>query len=204
MHLKGSIMSESSAWLTLPNGLSIFRIVAAPLMVVAAIAGREQIFIALYVLSLITDGTDGFIARHMHLESSKGAMLDSMGDFAICACLPVSAYHLWPDMITGEIPYILTGLISYMIPVIMGILRYGRMPSFHTWGAKTIAVLLSLALAWMFLTGQTWAFRLCVPLMILESIQEMVMIAILPEWSPNTHSLRQAIRKARNKGDNVT
>jgi len=191
-------------FVTLPNLLSIFRIVAAPLMVVTALAGREQLFIGLYLLSLITDGTDGFIARHLHQETSTGAMLDSIGDFAICACLPLSAYHLWPVMIIGELPFILAGLACYLVPVILGILRYGRMPSFHTWGAKAIAVLVSLAVAWMFLTGETWAFRLCLPLVVLEAIQEIIMIIILPDWSPNTRSLRQALRKRRNSRANAS
>ncbi len=194
---RGGHVRETGKLLMLPNLLSISRIVAAPLMIVAALAGQEQVFIGLYLLSLITDGTDGFIARHLHHETSTGAMLDSIGDFAICTCLPLSAYHLWPEMITGEIPFILVGLACYLIPVILGVLRYGRMPSFHTWGAKTIAVLASLALAWMFITGQTWAFRLCIPLVVLEAIQELVMIALLPDWSPDTRSLWHALRKRR-------
>ncbi len=183
--------------LTLPNVLSMVRIAAAPLLVVAALQGQAHVFIGLYLLSLITDGTDGFLARHLHQETDAGAMLDSIGDFAICACLPVSAYHLWPEMIRGELPFILAGLACYLIPVCCGVLRYGRMPSFHTWGAKAIAVLLSLALAWMFMTGQTLAFRLCLPLMVIEAVQEIVMIILLPEWSPDTRSLRQALRRRR-------
>jgi CDP-diacylglycerol--glycerol-3-phosphate 3-phosphatidyltransferase len=178
----------------IPNILSASRLIMAPLMIVAAIVDSPHAFAALYAANLLTDALDGFLARRMHVESELGATLDSRGDFAVAMCLPIAAFLLWPDMMRGLMPYILTAICAYLAPIAAGEIRYGRMPSFHTWGAKSMAVLTGAALFIMFLTQNTIYFRICVPFMVLESLEELIMIAILPKRHPNTPTLWHAIK----------
>jgi phosphatidylglycerophosphate synthase len=167
----------------------------APLMLVAAAMGAPRAFTALYAASLLSDATDGFMARRLHAETPLGATLDSRGDLAVALCLPIGAFLLWPEMMRDLIPYIVAALAAYLAPVVAGTFRYGRLPCFHTWGAKTLAILVGLALLVMFVTQNSLWFRLCVPLVVLESLEELIMIAILPKWTPNVRSLWHAIRR---------
>jgi phosphatidylglycerophosphate synthase len=183
----------------LPNLLSLSRIIMAPLMVVAAAAGAGRTFTALYAACLFTDAIDGFIARRLHVETPLGATLDSRGDLAVTLCLPIGALLLWPDMIRSLVPYIVAALAAYLAPCVVGELRYRRLPSFHTWGAKAMAVVVGISLLVMFVTQNTLWFRLTVPLLLLESVEELIMIAILPTWHPNTPSLWHAIRIRRSE-----
>ena len=185
---------------SVPNILSLSRLVMAPMMVVAAATGHPRAFTILYGASLLTDAVDGFLARRLHVESSLGATLDSRGDLAVALCLPIGAFLLWPEMMRGLIPYVVAALIAYLAPIIAGELRYRRLPSFHTWGAKLMAILAGLALLAMFITENSLWFRLCIPFIVLESVEELIMIAILPEWHPNTPSLWHAIKLRRNSG----
>ena len=182
-----------------PNLLSLSRIVMAPLMLVAAAIGSSRGFTALYATCLFTDAIDGFLARRLHVESKQGASLDSRGDLAVALCLPVGAFMLWPAMMRGLIPYIVAALCSYLAPIVVGEFRYHRLPSFHTWGAKAMAVLAGLTLLSMFMTEDSLYFRLCVPLILLESVEELIMIAILPKWQPNIPSLWHAIKLRKNQ-----
>jgi phosphatidylglycerophosphate synthase len=184
-----------------PNILSLSRIVMAPLMLVAAAIGSQRGFTVLYGACLFTDAIDGFLARRMHVESPLGATLDSRGDLAVALCLPVGAFLLWPDMMRGLIPYIVAALCAYLAPIVVGEFRYRRLPSFHTWGAKAMAVLAGLTLLIMFITEDSLYFRLCVPLILLESVEELIMIAILPKWQPNIPSLWHAIQLKRSEQD---
>jgi len=177
---------------SIPNMLSMARIATAPLMVTAAAMGATRTFTALYAATLFTDATDGFIARRLHAESKLGATLDSRGDLAVALCLPVGAFLLWPDMMRGLIPYVAAALCAYLAPLVVGGLRYGRLPSFHTWGAKLMAIIAGLSLLVMFVTGNSLWFRICVPLLLLESAEELIMIAIMPTWHPNVPSLWHA------------
>ncbi len=178
----------------IPNLLSLSRIIMAPLMVISAWLGSERSFTTLYAASLVTDAIDGFIARHFHVESPMGATLDSRGDLAVALCLPISALLLWPAFIRSLVPYILVALVAYLAPCVAGCIRYGRLPSFHTWGAKIVAVVLGISLLTMFITHNSFWFRIFIPLIALESIEEMIMIALLPKWTPNTPSLWHAIQ----------
>lgn len=67
--------------LTVPNLLSAFRIALLPLFV--WIYGVKENYIAagwILILSGVTDIADGFIARHFHMVSNVGKILDPIAD----------------------------------------------------------------------------------------------------------------------------
>lgn len=179
---------------TLPNLLSAFRIAAAPVLMALACLGLSRAFLALFALTLISDAVDGFVARLRHQETELGARLDSLGDLATVLVLPVSSVLLWPDIVVREIGYIATALVCYFLPTLVGTLRYGRPPSYHTWGAKVSAVVMGFALLALFLGISPWPFRLSMPLVVLEAVEEVVMTAMLREWHANVPSSWHAYR----------
>lgn len=68
-------------------------------------------FFALYLLCGISDVLDGFIARRLHTESERGAVLDSVADlvFAVIYAvriLPLLAVPLWAWLCAGVIAVI--------------------------------------------------------------------------------------------------
>jgi phosphatidylglycerophosphate synthase len=62
-------------------------------------------------------------------------------------------------------------------------------------GAKFCTTAVSISLLLVFLGISRWPFRLCVPLLVLESIQEIAMVLILPRWHPNLPTLWHALRQ---------
>ena len=62
----------------IPNLLSGFRLVAAPFMLYLSWMGLRKIFLALLVLSLLSDAIDGFIARRLNTNSDIGAIMLSL------------------------------------------------------------------------------------------------------------------------------
>jgi phosphatidylglycerophosphate synthase len=177
-----------------PNILSISRILMAPLMLVSAALGWGDGFTMFYAMGLLTDAVDGFLARRLHAESKRGATLDSRGDMAVALSLPIGAFLLWPAMMRSLIPYIVVALVAYLAPIIAGEIRYRRLPSFHTWGAKLCAINAGLSILVLFVTQNSLWFKICIPLLVLESIEELIMIAILPRWHPDVPSLWHALR----------
>lgn len=67
--------------LTIPNFLSLFRIVLIP-FIVWAYCGLENAYLALglIILSALTDIVDGFIARKFNMISDFGKILDPIAD----------------------------------------------------------------------------------------------------------------------------
>ncbi len=66
--------------LTLPNFLTLLRIVAVPTFLILLTAQRYGAALVLFLLAAVTDGIDGAIARACDSKSSIGASLDPLAD----------------------------------------------------------------------------------------------------------------------------
>lgn len=84
--------------LTIPNALSVFRILLIPLLMwLYIVKGRHYAAVAVVAVSGLTDIADGFIARRFHMVSDVGKLLDPVADkltqAALLICL-ASRYQL--------------------------------------------------------------------------------------------------------------
>ena len=66
--------------MTLPNQLSLFRMILIPFLVVAVLYGHPGWGLAIFVLAALTDALDGLIARTTGQKTALGALLDPMAD----------------------------------------------------------------------------------------------------------------------------
>lgn len=66
--------------LTLPNVLSIIRLVGVPVFLWAIITERDTVALFTLMASGLTDYADGKIARKFHMESRLGQFLDPIAD----------------------------------------------------------------------------------------------------------------------------
>ena len=67
-------------YLTLPNILTLLRILAVPVFAIAVWYGRNVEACVLFALAGLTDLLDGYIARRFNQKSSVGAVLDPAAD----------------------------------------------------------------------------------------------------------------------------
>jgi cardiolipin synthase len=66
--------------MTLPNFITVARFVMVPLIILAMIDGEMLAAFLLFMLAGISDGLDGFIARHFNQRSELGSWLDPVAD----------------------------------------------------------------------------------------------------------------------------
>lgn len=66
--------------MTIPNLITIMRLVLVPAVVLAMLNMRWDWAFAGFLIAGISDGVDGFIARHFNQQSQLGAYLDPMAD----------------------------------------------------------------------------------------------------------------------------
>ena len=65
---------------TLPNFITLLRLAALPFFLVSISDGRFDIALAIFVVAGISDGVDGYLARHFDMKSALGAYLDPIAD----------------------------------------------------------------------------------------------------------------------------
>jgi len=185
----------------LPNLLSFIRLLLIPLLLALAWNGYSRPFLYCLIASLLTDGTDGFLARRFNAASKLGAKLDSWADFATYLALPFCGWWLRPDVLRAEAPFLVTAILFYLAAVVFGFLKYHRLTSYHTWSSKVLAILASIVVLSFFLGGPGWPFRVLAPLAVLSLLEEIAITALLPQWHANVSSLWHARRIESRAGD---
>jgi CDP-diacylglycerol--glycerol-3-phosphate 3-phosphatidyltransferase len=174
--------------------LSVIRFVTSPLLLVLGIIKSKNLFLTLYIFLMSTDLIDGFIARLQNKTSPQGAQLDSAADIIMYSCFVTGAWLIWPEIIKRELLSSIIVVIAYAIPLFAGIIKFRRIPSYHTWGAKISAVGLGITFILLFGMNIRWTLSIFVPLFVLTAIEELIITLILPEWHANIPSLWHALK----------
>jgi len=110
----------TSVW-TLPNRLSLVRILFIPAIIYLISMQSEQLRFAscvLFVIAGITDGLDGLIARRMSMKTRLGVYLDPIADkLLISTVLITLSYYrlvpLWVTIVMVSREFLINGLRSF-------------------------------------------------------------------------------------------
>lgn len=92
----------SQARLTIPNLITLFRIILTPLFIIFLIQGSYRKALAVFVLAGVSDMADGLIARTWQQKSRLGSYLDPLADKLLMAAsfVTLSIYHQIPSWLT--------------------------------------------------------------------------------------------------------
>jgi len=183
--------------INIPNFLSGLRLVLVPVLFLLAWNGKPGLFLILLSCSLLSDFADGYIARKLDQVTELGAKLDSWGDFVTYLSVPVCAWWLWPEIIRREAFVVITLVVSLMVPILFGFLKFGKLSSYHTWGAKLSAMLMGVSGILLFAGGPAWPLRISTGILVIAQIEEIAITLVLPAWQFNVHSLWHARKSAR-------
>ena len=81
---------EPGRGLSIPNLITLARIILVPVVVWAITSGQMLAAFALFVAAGISDAVDGFLAKRFHMASELGAYLDPLADKALIVSIYVS------------------------------------------------------------------------------------------------------------------
>ncbi len=76
--------------LTIPNLITIGRLVLVPMIVWLIISGRPIASFTVFVIAGVSDAIDGFLARQFNLRSALGSYLDPLADKALLVSIYIS------------------------------------------------------------------------------------------------------------------
>ena len=93
---------DSQANLTIPNLITLFRIILTPLFIIFLIQGNYGKALAVFILAGVSDLADGLIARTWQQKSRLGSYLDPLADKILMAAsfVTLSIYHQIPSWLT--------------------------------------------------------------------------------------------------------
>jgi len=184
---------------TVPNLLSGLRIALVPVLLYLAWTARSTAFLITLSASLLSDLFDGYLARRLGQATQLGTLLDSYGDFATYLAVPLCAWWLWPELIRREAWYAAAIVASYTFPIALGYLKFGRLTSYHTYGAKLSSVVVGSSALLLFAGGPPLPFRIATWVLVVAELEEIAITTLLPEWRSNVPSIFHARRLLRKQ-----
>ena len=182
--------------LTLPNLLTCYRFVVSPLLLWLAWHGYKDAFLMLLATSFLSDVLDGLAARMTGQVTQFGATLDSWADVIIYLTIAVCSWWLWPDLVKREWIYVALIMTSYLLPALVGMVKFGSFTSYHTWMVKLAAAFMALTLYVLFLSGVVWPFRAAALFCTVAAAEEIIITLVLTEKRSNVSSLWRILRTA--------
>lgn len=169
------------------NAITLYRLMAAPVLVLLLISRNTDIFRWLLVLSFFTDMIDGWLARKYKVTSILGARLDSIADDLTVAAGIAGLILLKPEFLKQQMVFIIPLLILFLVQISAALIRYGKFTSFHTYAAKLAAISqgVFLILAFFLPFPPLYFFYLAILITAIDLAEEIILVLLLPVWKSN-------------------
>jgi len=182
-----------------PNLVSALRVLIAPLLLTLALLQLESWFLGVLIFSALTDIADGQLARRLKMTTALGAHLDSWGDFMIFSTMAVSAWILWPEITRSELPYYSMILFSFLLPTLVGLVKFGRLTGYHTWAVKLAVFMTFVGYISLYGGYASWPFVLASVLCVIAGSEEILITLTLREERTDVRSLASALEIRRRQ-----
>jgi cardiolipin synthase (CMP-forming) len=178
-----------NAIVTVPNVICFVRLIGSFVLFVFALLGWRYTFVGLFATLSLSDWIDGKLARWMHQRSDFGARLDSTADAALYAGLLGGGVILSWETLQHEWIWLAVGIGSYVLTTGAGLWKYGRVPSYHTYGAKCTQWLAFIAGIFTILNWSIWPLRIATIAVTLTNLEATAITYVLKEWRADVLTL---------------
>ena len=115
----------SSRIITVPNLLTVFRMVLIPVFVSLLFYQRFILALAVFATAGVTDGLDGLLARRFNQKSQLGTILDPIADklMLVTAFVVLSMRSVFPQPVPSHLPipfWVTVAVISRDVFILVG------------------------------------------------------------------------------------
>ena len=127
---------SSSRIVTVPNMLTVFRMVLIPVFVTLLFYQRFVLALAVFVVAGVTDGLDGLLARRFQQQSQLGTVLDPIADklMMVTAFIVLSMRSIFPQPLPSHLPipfWVTIAVISRDVFIVVGAAAINIMTGFR-------------------------------------------------------------------------
>jgi len=167
----------------------------APFLLLDALDGKTDIgFVVGYTIAVLSDIFDGVIARKLGSSTVGLRQADSWADICLYLSIAVSTWLVYPTVIHAFQTPLLIAIAFQMTLFAVSLVKFRQFPSFHTYTAKAWGLSLVVAVVGLFGYGWTMPLWGAIGLCLLNSLEEIIMTLILPQWTHDVLSLVHALK----------
>jgi len=168
--------------LNIPNLISLYRLLVFPVILFMALTNRENWFVVLLCISLVSDVLDGSIARYFKLQTNFGAALDNLADICTYAMAILGLYIFkWSDIESHAwFLYIFLGV--FVLSYFVSLVRFGKIPGLHLYSAVSAGYVQGIFFFVLFVFGfYAWMFYLAIGWGLIAYIEKILVLLRLDD-----------------------
>jgi CDP-diacylglycerol--glycerol-3-phosphate 3-phosphatidyltransferase len=200
MQIESRIAKERVPWL-----MTGARAVLGPVMIMGERARWNGVTLAaLIIAALLSDIFDGVLARRWKCDTAGVRLFDSMADIVFYVGCAIALWMRHPIIVRDfAVPITaVAGLEALCLAV--AFIKFGKLPSYHSYLAKTWGLVLASALVAAFVTKHPVGWIIAALAMgALSNLEGLAMSLIMPVWRQDVKTLAVAWRLrgiARRRG----
>jgi CDP-diacylglycerol--glycerol-3-phosphate 3-phosphatidyltransferase len=175
------------------------RALLGPVLVIGEKCGWNGLTLAaLIVTALLSDIFDGILARHWKCDTAGVRLFDSMADTVFYGCVLLAMWTGMPTMWAAHEKGIVALLAMEAINHGLGLAKFRKPPSYHSYLAKTFGLVLAAATVTVFATERAnTLLTIALALGVASNVEGVAMSLLLPVWRRDVKTLAAAWRLRR-------
>jgi phosphatidylglycerophosphate synthase len=187
--LQKNTLRQNIPWL-----MAAARAALGPFVILGQVNHWSGITLAgLIVAALLSDISDGILARRWHCDTPALRLSDSMADTVFFLGVAVALWLRNPQLWRTHWALLATLMALEASRFIFDIAKFGKPASYHSYLAKTWGLLLAIAVTAEFATPQASPLIVAALLLgIVCNLEGLAMSLILPDWANDVKTLRAA------------
>jgi CDP-diacylglycerol--glycerol-3-phosphate 3-phosphatidyltransferase len=190
-------MKKKEFW-TIPNLITIYRLLMVPVILYFAVSGREKLFAVFLVINLISDIIDGYIARRFKMESEIGAKLDSFADNFNYVLAFIGFFIFKMDDLRPHIVSLIIFIGMLLLTIIVPLIKFKKFPSFHLYITKIGGYIQGAFFICLFTIGFIAPFYYFMIIWgILGAVECIAIDMVIPEMRSNIKGLYWVLKERR-------
>lgn len=197
--MNGDATPDRRPW-TVPNAITVFRLAGIAPLVWAGHEGRRHVFLVILAVLLLSDWADGKLAAWLDQRTELGARLDSAVDAAMYGAVALSCWWLEGQAVQRHAAWFVGVAATWGLSGFVSLVRFGRMPSYHTLAAKTSWLVVAVVAVVWIATGDDRGVPWALALVIVTNLEAIAIGFALPEWRADISSILRVVRQRRSSG----
>lgn len=193
-------------FLTIPNLICLLRLLGSIALFGVALMAEARLFAGLFTVLSLSDWIDGKLARWLNQRSAFGARFDSFADSVLYGALFFGLFWLRWDVLKPESAWWIIAILSYVLTTSFGLWKFGKIPSYHTYGAKISHWLILGGALSLLLNDSIWPLRIAMLAVTATNLEATAMTWILKEWRADVLTILHMLpgHKAKPGSDTVS
>lgn len=194
------ILIKGESVLNVPNLISLYRLLIFPVILYFALTGREQWYVILLCISLISDVLDGNIARIFKLQTNFGAALDNLADIFTYAMALLGLFLFKWSEIEPHAWILYLFLSVFLLSYLVSFYRFGKIPGLHLYSAVSAGYVQSVFFFVLFVFGfYPWMYYLAVGWGAIAYIEKIFILFKLDDIKIGVKGLYWLMKKDRER-----